>query len=251
VALGTPFRGDCAELPFGCDRGGCSCPIAFVSKEEGERARARDREKLEKLCRYAARPAVAESRLVELSDGRIGYSLKKRWRDGTTAVVMSKAVLMERLCALVPKPRKHLVTHHGVMAPASSLRPKVVPKQLEEDGEAGGCRHGANGGVAGAESAAGVVAAGGDGVVNVAAAELLRQQAERRVRARLRVPHWWRQATWWSPAVLVGGVAAAGVRDRGGGVPEMLRGPAGAGGDSRPAFVRAGAGCDGAVVGGS
>ncbi len=33
---------------------------------------ARDREKLEKLCRYAARPAVAESRLVELADGRIG-----------------------------------------------------------------------------------------------------------------------------------------------------------------------------------
>ena len=32
---------------------------------------ARDREKLEKLCRYAARPAVAESRLVELGDGRI------------------------------------------------------------------------------------------------------------------------------------------------------------------------------------
>ena len=58
---------------------------------------ARDREKLEKVCRYAARPAVAESRLVELSDGRIGYSLKKRWRDGTTAVVMTKEVLMKRL----------------------------------------------------------------------------------------------------------------------------------------------------------
>jgi hypothetical protein len=160
-----------------------------VSKEEGERARARDREKLEKLCRYAARPAVAESRLVELSDGRIGYSLKKRWRDGTTAVVMTKAVLMERLCALVPKPRKHLVTYHGVLAPASGLRPKVVPKQLEEEGEADGCRHGATGGADGAESAEGVVAAGGDGVENVAVAAFLRQQAERRVRVRLRVPH--------------------------------------------------------------
>jgi hypothetical protein len=59
---------------------------------------------------------------VELSDGRIGYSLKKSWRDGTTAVVMTKQVLMERLCALVPKPRKHLVTYHGVSAPASGLR---------------------------------------------------------------------------------------------------------------------------------
>ena len=26
-------------MPFGCDRGGCSCPIAFVSKKEGGRAR--------------------------------------------------------------------------------------------------------------------------------------------------------------------------------------------------------------------
>lgn len=86
---------------------------------------------------------------MELSDGRIGYALKKRWRDGTTAVVMTKEVLMERLCALVPKPRKHLVTYHGVLAPASGLRPKVVPRQLEEEGEAGGCRHGTAGGVEG------------------------------------------------------------------------------------------------------
>jgi hypothetical protein len=27
------------------------------------------------------------------------YSLKQRWRDGTTPVVMTKAVLMEHLCA--------------------------------------------------------------------------------------------------------------------------------------------------------
>jgi hypothetical protein len=60
----------------------------------------RDRERLERLCRYAGRHAVAESRLRELPDGRIAYSLKKRWKDGTTTVVMSKQVLMERLCAV-------------------------------------------------------------------------------------------------------------------------------------------------------
>jgi hypothetical protein len=155
------------------------------SMHAGTWVSARDREKLEKPCRYAARPAVAESRLVELSDGRIGCSRKKRWRDGTTAVVMTKAVLMERLCALVPKPREHLVTYHGVLAPASGPRPKVVPRQVVEEFEAGGCRHGAKGGVDGAESAEGVAT---DGVDDVAAAALLRQQAERRVRARLRVP---------------------------------------------------------------
>ncbi|MFN9969883.1 MAG: transposase, partial [Phycisphaerae bacterium] len=170
-------------------KGPLCAEIEGFSLHAGAWVSARDREKLETLCRYAARPAVAESRLVELADGRIGYALKKRWRDGTTAVVMTKDVLMERLCALVPKPRKHLVTYHGVLAPASGLRPQVVPRQLEEEGEAGGCRHGAGGGGYGAASVEGVMAAGGDGVENVAIAALLRLQAERRVRARLPTPH--------------------------------------------------------------
>jgi hypothetical protein len=38
-------------------------------------------------------------------------------------------VPMRELCALVPPPRKHLVTYHGTLAPASGLRPKVVPRQ--------------------------------------------------------------------------------------------------------------------------
>ncbi|MFO0392172.1 MAG: transposase, partial [Planctomycetota bacterium] len=142
------------------------------------------------LCRYAARPAVSESRLAELPDGRIGYTLKRRFADGTTAVGMSNAVLMERLCALVPPPRKHLVTYHGVLAPAAGLRPKVVPRQTavgEEEGAgaAAGCRHGAGGGgdseAAGADNAA--------TPATPAAATVCRQQAQCRARARLWVPH--------------------------------------------------------------
>jgi hypothetical protein len=57
---------------------------------------------LEHLCRYACRPAIAESRLTLLPDGRVGYALKRRWQDGTVAVVMEPQVLMERLRALVP-----------------------------------------------------------------------------------------------------------------------------------------------------
>ena len=91
------------------------------------------------LCRYAGRPAIAESRLSLLRDGRVLYSLKKRWKDGSTSVVIEPQVLMERLCALVPRPRRHLVTYHGVLAPAAGIRPWVVPRvEAEEDG---GCRH--------------------------------------------------------------------------------------------------------------
>ena len=55
------------------------------------------------------------------------YELKRRWRDGTTHIVMTPEVLIERLLALVPRPRRHLVTYHGVLAPASGLRSRVVP----------------------------------------------------------------------------------------------------------------------------
>ena len=82
------------------------------------------------------RPAVSESRLSLLPDGRVSYALKKRWKDGTTHVVLEPQVLMERLCALVPRPRRHLVTYYGVLAPAAGLRPRIVP-QVEA---AEGCR---------------------------------------------------------------------------------------------------------------
>lgn len=145
---------------------------------------ARDREKLETLCRYAARPAVAESRLLELADGRIAYTLKKRWKDGATAVVMTKEVLMERLCALVPKPREHLVTYHEVLAPAAGLRSQVVPKcEVEEREGVDGFDHTAAGDVAaGAEVSEAVAAQGED-------ASFRRRQLQRRLRERQRVPH--------------------------------------------------------------
>jgi hypothetical protein len=41
---------------------------------------ARDRMRLERLCRYAGRPAVATERLSELPDGRLLYRLKRPWR---------------------------------------------------------------------------------------------------------------------------------------------------------------------------
>ena len=54
----------------------------------------RDRKRLEHLCRYAGRPAIAESRLSLLPDGRVAYSLKKCWKDGTKSVVLEPQVLM-------------------------------------------------------------------------------------------------------------------------------------------------------------
>jgi hypothetical protein len=41
---------------------------------------------------------------------------------------------MARLAALVPKPRAHLTRYHGVFAPASALRAKVVAKGRANNG---------------------------------------------------------------------------------------------------------------------
>ena len=43
--------------------------------------------------------------------------LKSAWRDGTTHIKMSPLEFMQRLAALVPRPRLHLIRFHGVLAP--------------------------------------------------------------------------------------------------------------------------------------
>ena len=88
---------------------------------------ARDRRRLEKLCRYIARPPVSTQRLSKLSDGRLLYRLKRKWRDGTTHVVFHPLELVEKLAAIVPPPRIHMVRYHGVVAPRAGCRRNVVP----------------------------------------------------------------------------------------------------------------------------
>jgi hypothetical protein len=88
---------------------------------------AEDKERLEKLCRYVARPPIAEMRLQEARGGGIVYRFKKEWSDGTQAVCFTPQELIEKLIALIPPPRIHLTRFHGVLAPHHRLRPQVVP----------------------------------------------------------------------------------------------------------------------------
>jgi len=88
---------------------------------------ASDRRRLERLCRYTARPALATERLTQGPDGRLLYRLRHRWRDGTTHMLFEPLELIERLAVLVPPPRSHLVRFHGILAPRASWRDEVVP----------------------------------------------------------------------------------------------------------------------------
>jgi len=73
------------------------------------------------------RPPICLERLERLADGRLLYRFKRRWRDGTTHVVLEPLELLEKLSALVPAPRAHWVRYSGVLAPASKWRSSIVP----------------------------------------------------------------------------------------------------------------------------
>jgi len=87
---------------------------------------ADNREALEQLCRYVLRPPIAQERLSRTADGRILLTLKAEWSDGTTALLFEPVELLERLAALMPRPRINLVLHHGAFAPHSRWRARVV-----------------------------------------------------------------------------------------------------------------------------
>ena len=105
--------------------------VSGVSLHANVAVPARDRQRLERLCRYVARPPVATERLSRQPDGQLAIRLKKRWRDGTTCVFFSPQELMEKLAALVPPPRFHLVRYHGVLGPSARARREVVPATTE------------------------------------------------------------------------------------------------------------------------
>jgi hypothetical protein len=97
-----------------------------VSLHAGVAVPARDRRRLERLCRYVARPPIASERLCAQDDGRLLYRLKRRWRDGTSHLLFDPVELVERIAALIPPPRVHLVRYHGELAPAAMRRAHVV-----------------------------------------------------------------------------------------------------------------------------
>jgi hypothetical protein len=86
----------------------------------------RDRKRVERVCRYLARPPIAQERLEQLADGTIRYELKKAWRDGTRFVVFQPHDFLARLCAMVPPPWFHMTRFFGVLAPNSKDRKHVV-----------------------------------------------------------------------------------------------------------------------------
>jgi hypothetical protein len=103
--------------------------VAGFSLHAGVATKAHERDKLERLCRYIARPPVSEKRLSLTAQGKVRYELKTPYRDGTTHVIFEALDYIAKLAALVPKPRVNLTRFHGVFAPNSKHRVQVTPAQ--------------------------------------------------------------------------------------------------------------------------
>jgi len=96
------------------------------------RCDADERQRLDQLCRTITRPALANERVQMTIAGQVMLKLKTAWRDGTTHIVMSPLEFMQRLAALVPRLRLHLIRFHGVLAPNAKLCALVVPRAPED-----------------------------------------------------------------------------------------------------------------------
>ena len=97
-------------------------------------------DQLERLIRYTARGAVSLERLAQDANGDLVSTFTHPWSDGTTGIRLSPLELLEKLTALVPLPRVHLVRYGGSLAPHSHLRSAIMPttrQQGEEETDTG------------------------------------------------------------------------------------------------------------------
>ena len=101
---------------------------ASASIHAGQPIDGRDRRRLERLCRYVARPRMSRERLELAPDGRIVHRFKRAWRDGTHSIALDPLDFIARLVAMIPPPRAHMVRYHGVLAAHAKARPEVVPQ---------------------------------------------------------------------------------------------------------------------------
>jgi hypothetical protein len=93
---------------------------------------AHRRDELERLLRYTARGALSLERLDINADGDLLYTFTRPWSDGTTGIKLSPLELLEKLAALVPLPRLHLVRYGGCLAPHSNLRAAIIPTPRQQ-----------------------------------------------------------------------------------------------------------------------
>jgi hypothetical protein len=118
--------GEAAETAEAPVRGACQARANGFSLHAGLVVPAGQRDRLERVCRYALRPPVAIERLHLTEDGLVRLSLRQPWHDGTTDLVFTPIEFLERLAVLVPRPRINLVLYFGVLGARAARRADIV-----------------------------------------------------------------------------------------------------------------------------
>jgi hypothetical protein len=84
-----------------------------------------DREGLERLIRYCARPCFASENL-RWNGPFLSYRLPKPSHTGKRFIQLDPLEFIEKISRFIPYPRRHRRHYHGVFAPSSPLRKKCV-----------------------------------------------------------------------------------------------------------------------------
>lgn len=113
LGQGTQIAGDFASS----SRGKLCADLDGFSLHAAIRVDACSRDRLERLCRYAAHPPILHERLSLTDSGMMLYKFKKPWHDGSRHVVLTPLALIERLAALIPAPRIKLVDYPATQIP--------------------------------------------------------------------------------------------------------------------------------------
>ena len=104
------------------------------SLHAGVTVAAHDRAGRERLCRYAARPPLADAQITLRRDGQVSIKLRKSRKDGSTHLVLEPVRLLRRLAWLIPPPGRKEIRFSGVLAPNSKWRSLIVPSPKCSEG---------------------------------------------------------------------------------------------------------------------
>lgn len=131
VGMGVRRLGAVPHIDFAMQLKGPRCAsLHGFSLHANTFCGAVERHKLQKLISYVSRPPLAHARIRERENGDIVYKLKNPFYDGTTHVIFTPIEFIEKLAALIPKPRAHLTRYAGVFSRHSGMRKLVVPHEL-------------------------------------------------------------------------------------------------------------------------
>lgn len=96
--------------------------------------KTQQRDRLDKLIQYVARGPLSNERLEITDDNKVKLRLKTSYSDGTTHLLFTFGEFIEKLVALVPPPKSHLVRWGGCFAPNSPFRQEITLRPQKKKG---------------------------------------------------------------------------------------------------------------------